>query len=109
MASADGPTNVRRVPARLGEAPILGEEPITRMDGVGPDAEGGADERVARQIALPGRCRTDRHRLVGLGDVWRALVGLGVHGHGREAELATGTDDPAGDFPPVGHQHLAEH
>ena len=36
-------------------------------------------------------------------------VEVGVHGHGGDAELLAGTDDPDGDLAPVGDQDLGEH
>ena len=48
-----------------------------------------------------------QHGLVGQLDVQRVLVGLGIDGDGRDAHLAGGLDDAAGDFAAVGDQDLA--
>ncbi|WP_372803835.1 hypothetical protein [Paracoccus seriniphilus] len=36
-------------------------------------------------------------------------VGVGIDGHRRDAHLAGGLDDPAGDLTPVGNQDFLEH
>ena len=41
--------------------------------------------------------------------VQRLGVGLGVDGHGRDAQLAAGADDAHGDLAPVGDEDLVEH
>ena len=41
--------------------------------------------------------------------VQRVRVGLGVDGHGRDAELAAGADDAHGDLAAVGDEDLLEH
>ena len=50
-----------------------------------------------------------RTRLVGVGDVRRLLVGLGVDGDGADAEPLARADDPAGDLAAVGDEDLLEH
>ena len=50
-----------------------------------------------RYDSFGGR-RPDEHRLVGVGDVRRVVVGLGVDGDGRDAEALARADDAAGDL-----------
>ena len=64
---------------------------------------------VHLQVALDRRRRPDADGLVGEGHVPRLGVGLGVHGDGRDAELAAGADDAHGDLAPVGDEDLVEH
>ena len=58
------------------------------MDGVGAGDFGGADHGRHVQVAVGAARRADADVLVGEPDVQRVLVGLGVDGHGLDAELA---------------------
>ena len=53
--------------------------------------------------------RPDAHGLVGEAHVERARVGLGVHGHGADAELLASADDAQRDLTAVGDEDLLEH
>ena len=94
--------------ARLGEARVLGEEAVARVHGVGAGGAGGGDERVDRQVALGGRRRSDRVRLVGHEHVQRLAVGLREDRHGGDALLAAGADDAHRDLAPVGDEQLLD-
>src|SRR5690606_652355 len=76
----------------LSELGVLREETVTRVDGVRRRDLGGADQSRHVKVALRGRSRTDAHRLVRETHVERAGVGLGVNGHGADAELTTRAD-----------------
>ncbi len=79
------------------------------MDGVGAGSVGSVDEQVGAQIGVGRRVAGQVHSGVGLGDVRRGGVRVGVDGDGRDAEVAAGAKDPAGDLAPVGHQHRRDH
>ena len=49
------------------------------------------------------------HRLVGHLDVQRVGIGVGIDRDRRDAHLARGLDDAAGDFAAIGDQDLTEH
>ena len=49
------------------------------------------------------------HRLVRHLDMQRVRVGVGIDGDGRDAHLAGGLDDAAGDLAAIGDQDLLEH
>ena len=51
----------------------------------------------------------DADRLVGVPQVQRVLVDLGVDGDGLDAELLAGADDPQGDLAPVRDENALEH
>ena len=60
IVALDGPTKTR--PAVLdgrGEGRPLGEEAVARVDGLGTRRQRGLDDRVAAQVALGGRSRTE--------------------------------------------------
>ena len=95
--------------ADLGEIRALGEEAVAGVDRVGAGDLGRADDRWHVQVAVGASRRSDADVLVGEPDVQRVLVGLGVHGHGLDAELAAGVDHAQGDLAAVGNQDLLEH
>src|ERR1700759_4308833 len=70
---------------------------------------GCADDVRNCEVALRSLRWTDAHRLIGEAHVQRARVGLGVNGHGLNAELFAGANDPHCDFAAVGDQYLFEH
>jgi hypothetical protein len=94
--------------ARLSEAPVLGEKSVAGMNGVRAGPARRIEDRVDREIALAGRGRTDRHRLVGVGHVRRVFVRFRIHGHARDAEPPARTNDPPGDLPPVRNQNFPQ-
>ncbi len=95
--------------ADLGEAGVLGEKAVTRVDRVSTRQLGRRDDRGHVQVAARRRRRADADRLVGQLVVQRVGVGGGVDGHAPYAELAAGPDDAQGYLPAVGHEDLAEH
>ncbi len=106
-----GPTKV--MPGRLartGQAGVLGQEAVARVDGVrsglarDPDDLGDVQVGPHRVAAL-----ADQVRLVGLGAVHRVAVFPGEDGDGADAELVGGTEGPDGDLPAVGDEQRGEH
>ena len=95
--------------ADLGEVGVLGQEAVAGVDRVGAGDLGGADDRRDVQVAVGAPRRADADVLVGEAHVQRVLVGLGVDGHGLDAELAAGADDAQRDLAAVGDQDLLEH
>ena len=104
---ADEP-DVARV-ANLGEIRALGEEPVARVDRVGAGDFRGTDDGGDVQVARRARRRADADVFIGEPHVERVLVGLGVDGHGLDAELAARHDDAQCDLAAVGDQDLLEH
>ena len=91
-------------PARLGEAPVLGEEAIARMDRVGARLARRIEDALDVEVALARRRRADRHRAVGVPHVERVAVRLRVHRDGLDAELAAGAEHAPRDLSPVSDQ-----
>src|SRR3712207_929404 len=57
---------------------------------------------------LARRCGADRHGVVGQPDVQRVGVGVRVHRHGLEPQVAAGADDADGDLTAVGDEDPPE-
>ena len=95
--------------ADLGEVRRFRQESVAGMDRVGAGNLGGADDRRHVEVAVGAARRADADVLVGEADVQRVLVGLGVHGHGLDAELAARVDDAQGDLAAVRDQDFLEH
>jgi hypothetical protein len=70
---------------------------------------GDAEDIRDVQVTVLGFSRADAEFFVGQHGVERCPVGLGIDGHGFDAQFLGGPDDPEGDFPPVGDQDLREH
>lgn len=65
-------------------------------------------DRIATQITLLRRCGTDMDCFIGQPHMPRITVGIRVHRHRCDAELAAGGDDAAGDLAAIGDQDLVE-
>ena len=66
-------------------------------------------EELAAQVRVGRRVAGEVDGAVGLAHERRVGVGVGVDGHGRDAEVATGAEHPPGDLPAVGDQDGADH
>ena len=109
MTAADGPTKTRPgVLDGTGERRSLGQEPVARMDRLGPGRPGCLDDGIDPQVALGRRRRTQTNGDVGHPDVLGVGVGIAVDGHRFHPEFVTRADDPDRDLAPVGDQDPAE-
>src|SRR5256884_1068040 len=93
----------------LGEVGVLGQEAVA---GVDRDRVGDfrrADDCRHVEIAGGRGRRPDAYRFIGEQHVLEAVVGGGVHGHGLDAELPAGTQDPQRDLAAVGDDDLLDH
>src|SRR5687767_8963707 len=79
------------------------------MNRIRPESHRCGDQRVAHQITLRRGRRTDVHRLISLTYVWRARVGVAVHGDAPDAELTARANYPESDLAAIGYQDLREH
>ncbi len=91
------------------EVGVLGDEAVSRMDGLAAGRLGGRDERRNVEVALGGGRRADPHRAVGEPHVERVLVRGRVDGDGFDAELVQRPDHADGDLPPVRDEDSVEH
>ena len=78
------------------------------MDRVGSGSPGGVDHQVGPQVGVAGGVARQANRPVGFGHVGGTLIGVGVDGHGVDAQVPTGAEHPPGDLAPVGHQHRGD-
>ena len=89
--------------APAGEAGVLAQEPVPRVDGVASRLTGGGDDLLGVEIG--GRTRpVQRHGQVGPTDVERGGVVLGVDRRRRQAQLGGGAEDADRDLAAVGDQ-----
>jgi hypothetical protein len=97
---------------RLGDGPgegrVLGQEAVAGVDRVRSRAPCRVEDALLVEVALGWRAGPEEEGLVGLRDVKRAAVGLGIHGHGADPELAQGAEDPNRDLAPVGDEDFSE-
>ncbi len=97
-----------RLRARLGEARILGEEPVAGVDRLGTGAARGVQDALAVQVALARRARSDVDRRIGLDHMPRVAVGVAEHRDGADPQPPQRPDHPHRDLAPVRHQHRVE-
>ena len=64
-----------------GERLVFSEESVSRMDGVGAGFSRGVDDAIDAQVAFVRRTRPNRVRLVGVADVQRGAIALGIDGN----------------------------
>ena len=96
------------VAAHPGKLGVLGEEAVPGVDGLGAGHLGGADQAIDPQIALGGGGRANADLVVGQVEIGRAAVGFAEDGHGFDAQIVTGADDPQGDFASIGNEDALE-
>ena len=94
---------------RLGKGSPLGEEPVARMDRLGPALQAGVDDPVDDEIRGRGRRRPDRDRLVGHLHMEGVTVDIAIDGDGCDPHPARGFDDANGDLAAIGDQDFPEH
>ena len=79
------------------------------MDGLGARAFRDVEDLVHPQIRLGGRSRADGVGFVGLADMERGAVDVGIDGDGGDAHFAAGAHDAHRDLSSIGDQNLLEH
>ena len=110
MASGGGPIQATpRSRDRAGEVGVLGVEAVARVHAVDAGPLDDVEDRVGVQVALGRGLAAERVRLVGVADVQRVTVELGVHRDRGDPELSTGAHHADGDLAAVGDQDLLEH
>ena len=76
------------------------------MDGLGPGALRGGEDRGDVQIAADV---AQTYGLIGLADVQRVAIGFGVNGDARGAHFSQSADDAAGDGSAIGNENFVEY
>jgi hypothetical protein len=105
-----GRTNERQAggPARRRELRILGEEAVTRVDGIGPGSPRRVNQSIDVEVALGRGIRADGAGFIGQPHLPRGSIAFGIDRHRRQPEIAARTDDAHGDLAAVGDQNLAQ-
>jgi hypothetical protein len=94
---------------RAGEVRVLRQEPVARVYRIGTACAGGRDQQVTAQVGGARRVARQVHGVVGLGDVERVGVGVGVDGDRLDAHRPAGGEHPAGDLAAVGDKEPSDH
>ncbi len=81
----------------------------SRDERVGAGNFTGREDLRNVQVAVAGRRGADADAFVSEPHVHGRVVGGGVHGHGRDAELLAGPQDAERDLAAIGDQYLIEH
>jgi hypothetical protein len=69
----------------------------------------GEQDVLDRQIAFARRRRTDPYRKIGLRDMHRLAVGIGMNRDRAKAHATRRADDPARNLAAIGDEERAEH
>jgi hypothetical protein len=91
------------------ERRVLRQEAVAGVDRVGAGGAGGGEDRLDAEVAGGGGRGADPDRLVRLGHVPGAGVGVAVDGDAGDAHAAQRGDDPDGDLAAVGDEDLLQH
>src|SRR5262245_11579694 len=95
--------------ADLREVGALREEPVAGMNGVSSGDFRGADHSWHVQVAVGAAGGSNPDIFVRKLHVQRVFVGLRIHGHRADAQLAARINDPQRNFAAVRDQDLLEH
>ncbi len=95
--------------AEVGEVSVLGEESVTRVDGLRAAALRDLEDPLHPEVGLGGGRWTAGVGLVGVAHVEGVAVHVGVDGHRLDAHFVAGADHPHRDLAPVGDEDLLEH
>ena len=93
---------------RAGEVGVLGVEAVAGVHAVDAGPLDHVEDRVGVEVALGRGLAAERVRLVGVADVQRVAVELGVHRDRGDPELAAGAHHAHGDLAAVRDQDLLE-
>lgn len=96
------------VETRPGEMLVLRQKAVAGVDRLGTTVSRDLNDLVDGEIAFARRGWTDTIRLVGVADVERVTVGLGVDRDRSQPELGAGPQHPNRDLAPVRDEHFAE-
>ena len=93
--------------ASFGEIGVLGQEPIARMEALGPDPPRQRDDRVLVEIAA--RALADLVRFVGEPGEQRSTVDRRMQDDRPDSHASRRANDPAGDLAAIGDEDVGEH
>ena len=109
IASGGGPIHdeSRRLDA-ASELGVLGKEAVAGMNRIGSRSKSDLDDRVRAQIRLRRWPRPEQVGLVRDSDVQPVAIGLRVHRHRPDSELARRAKDAYRDLAAIGNENLRE-
>src|SRR5258706_3132034 len=87
----------------------FGQKAVAGVDRDGVGDLRSADDRGHVQVAVAARRRPDAHRFVGQQHMLEAGIRGRVHGHGLDAHLPAGAQDPQREFASNGNYELVPH
>jgi len=99
--------NESRIFTGFGEVRVLGQKPVSGVNGIRPALAGGPDDPFDVQIIAAGAL-ADENRGVGEPDVIGLAVGFLINHDGPLAEFLDRPQDPQGDFPPVRNEDFSD-
>ena len=95
--------------ADAGEFGILGQEPVSRMNGLSIAQFCGGNDVVVKEIAIRRRRRADAVLLVSQIEVMRIAIGLAEDGDTANAKFAASADNSQSDLSAVGYENAFKH
>src|SRR5208337_2310142 len=98
-----------RIRAGAGKLRVLGEEAVTGEDGLCAASLGGVKKAVDSKITFGGGSRPDVKSLVGIADMQRFAVHVGIDRHRANSHLTAGAHHAHRNLATVGYQNLAKH
>ena len=97
-----------RVDHGPGEARVLGEEAVARMDRVGARAGRNVQDLGDVEVGVGGGQPIEGERLVRESHEQGIGIGVGVDGHAEDRGVRGRPDHPNGDLAAIGHQNLRD-
>ena len=94
---------------RRSKVVILSEKAVAGMDRFGARRTCRVEDRLNREITAGSGRRTDADCAIRERHVQRTGVGVRIHGHRLDAQLAARTDDADRDLAAIGNQQTTEH
>ena len=88
---------------------ILGKKAVARMHRVRAGDLAGGEQRRNVEVAVARGRRADAHALFGKPHMHGVLVGGGMHGDGRNAQLLAGAQHTQRDLAAICDQNLVKH
>jgi hypothetical protein len=96
------------VATRSGEVFVLGEEAVTRVNGICSACARSVENRVDAQVTFGRGVAADRDGFIGHAHMARGAIAFGKHRHRREACVAACANHAHRDLPAVGDEDLAQ-
>src|SRR5580692_860224 len=96
------------IATRLRKLRILGKKSVSGMDRVRAASLRNVQDLIEVQIGFRRCCRPDVVGLVGLANMQRSPIDVGINRNRWDSEFAAGADHPHSDLPPIRNQNFLE-